>query len=320
MNKFLLLIILFLFLGCKNNSAQVINENNTQYINEDDTQYTKCINEADILYPKRKYHNNDTCWMYADRFGSVVLPDARNYYRIANPFSCGLALVLDRDKKWKYIDKKGKVIIDASEYSMCWGFEEPIGPHAGGFKGLAYVSNWGETDEKFGFIDLNGRIALPVDYDAILGAGDAYYPEYDKILLIKKNGLYGAINEKTDIIIPIQYDEMSVFIHGSALAKRKAHWGLINTKGETILPFTILEIGQQCGNPITSEMRYLVKKDKYWGIIDQKGKDIIPFIYTQWERYPDSDTIRLHKEDGSNITWKIREDKLVTEYSEYTVK
>ena len=257
--------------------------------------------------------NIDTCWIYADRFGSVILPDARNYYRMANPFSCGLALVWDRNRKWKYIDKNGTVIIDASEYSMCWGFEEPMGPHAGGFKGLAYVSNWGETYEKYGLIDLNGQVVLPVEYDEIKGAGDSYYPEQDKVLLIKKNGLYGVINEKIDIIIPLKYDNMSFFSRGRALAKLKGNWGLIDIKGKTIFPFTISEIGYEHGNPTNSEMRYLVKQDKYWGIIDQNGKIIIPFIYTQWEKYHDWDTIKLHKEDGSNIIWIIREDKQISE-------
>jgi hypothetical protein len=43
---------------------------------------------------------------------------------------------MDKEGKWKYIDTEGRVVIDASEYDMCWGFEETTLPSGGGLTGL----------------------------------------------------------------------------------------------------------------------------------------------------------------------------------------
>jgi hypothetical protein len=241
---------------------------------------------------------------------------------MANPFSCGLALVQDQNNEWKYIDKNGDVIIDASEYSMCWGFEETMKPGSGELKGFAYVcksdsDTWdfsyfsGDTGEyidsgtRFGLINLNGRVVLPVEYENIVGVGTVF--PYDAIWWVRKNGLYGAINGKARFIIPLKYADIHFFEHGHALVKLNGFWGIINKKGRTVFPFSITEC-KQFGT-VKFQSRTLAKQGEYWGVINERGKTILPFAYSRWEEFQGRDIVRMYKEDGSFIAWNFKEDK-----------
>ena len=287
--------------------------------------YNKRIKEADILYVKPWDSRDNNRFMYADKFGEFVVP--REYatsYHKAHPFSCGLGLVLDHNNEWKYINNKGEVVIDASEYSMCWSFEEDICPHVWGLKGLAYVYKGRvldpcpsyyeykeitkeneSNDGKYGLINMKGQVVLPVEYDAIIVRP---LSRKDHIWLVRQNGLYGVLNKKFKLIIPVKYQTMAHFRQGNSMVKLNGYWGLINKKEKTIFPFTIKEIGHVNREPASY---YLVRQDMNWGIISQKGKTIVPFDYTRWEPYPDYSIIRMYKEDGSFITWIVQEDKIM---------
>ncbi|MDR1524555.1 MAG: WG repeat-containing protein [Tannerella sp.] len=120
-------------------------------------------------------YKGEAIYFYADRFGNKILPiiprNAPNSYKVAKPFSCGLARIMDKEGKWKYIDVEGHVVIDASEYDMCWSFEETTLPSGGGLTELAYVNEGydmkifgGLTNEesngKYGLINTKGLYCL----------------------------------------------------------------------------------------------------------------------------------------------------------------
>jgi hypothetical protein len=101
---------------------------------------------------------------------------------------------------------------------MCWNFEEGMYGGASGFKGLAYVcksdkdtrdfltesTEAGElidSGTRFGLINVKGQVVLPVEYEAIAGLGAVCFP-LDVIWWVRKNGLYGAINEKAQSLYP----------------------------------------------------------------------------------------------------------------------
>ena len=277
---------------------------------------SKYVHEDDILYEKGKFGY----YYFANKFGEIKLPKNlfnppdNNYYKIANPFSCGLALVMFQNNEWKYINKNGDVIIDAAEYNYCWGFEELTKPGSSGLKGLAYVcksdsDTWDffglseNLSTRFGLINLKGDVVLPVEYEDIVGLRNI--PPYNNIWWVRKNGLYGAINEKVKFIIPLKYTEITLFEHGHALVQLNDFWGVIDKKGKTVFPFSITEF-KQFGT-VKFESRTLAKKGEYWGVINEKGKTVIPFIYTRWEKLNEN-IVKMFKEDGSHITWNFRED------------
>ena len=86
---------------------------------------------------------------FVNRNGEVVIP---LQFEEAKPFSDGLAVVKKKDGTYAYIDKTGKVAIDASKYSSALPF----------YEGLAMVRS--RDTHKAGFIDKTGKEVIPCQY------------------------------------------------------------------------------------------------------------------------------------------------------------
>lgn len=109
--------------------------------------------------------------------------------------------------------------------------------HLSGFEnGYAVI----RSNEKYGFIDNQVNIVIPIIYDSAeeFDSFDAYTSE-DNLFIVKKGDLWGAVNKKNETIIPFIYKELKPFSHGITLAENsEGKCGLINTKNKTIVPFT----------------------------------------------------------------------------------
>jgi len=122
---------------------------------------------------------------------------------------------------------------------------------------------------------------------------------------------YGYINTSAQIAIPIDFDLAADFTNGYAPAKKNGSFGLLDTKGNAVIPFEcqgidtptpegVFRVKKGKGNdgkwalytvknqPITSfsyNMIYPFEgkearcvKDGKWGVLDIKGKEIVPAI------------------------------------------
>lgn len=90
---------------------------------------------------------------YIDRYGKLIIP--YQYNEAAN-FSNGLALVKNDRNQYEYIDKTGKVKIDASKYLSGESFSE----------GLAAVAVQDKENSKiaYGYIDTKGNMKIEPRY------------------------------------------------------------------------------------------------------------------------------------------------------------
>ena len=66
--------------------------------------------------------------------------------------------------------------------------------------GLAIV----EKDGKFGVIQADSTIKIPIEYDYIFGFKNA-------VSLLIKAGKYGAMDTTGTIIVPVEYDDVNKF-------------------------------------------------------------------------------------------------------------
>ncbi|BFT75526.1 WG repeat-containing protein [Paenibacillus sp. P36] len=89
---------------------------------------------------------------YIDRYGKLIIPVQ---YHEASSFSDGLAIVKD-DKHYQYIDKTGKVMIDASKYVSGKSF-------SGGLAAVA-VQNKDRSTVEYGYIDTKGNMKIEPKY------------------------------------------------------------------------------------------------------------------------------------------------------------
>jgi hypothetical protein len=181
---------------------------------------------------------------YIDKEGNVVIDCIYdNIFRIAH--ASEEMIPVELDKKWGYIDTTGAVIIPFEFYRAA-----PF------YSGRAYVSVNGDH---FGFIDVNGDILVPliyqytpdnpyneertniflncsiysVDYGfAYVGVITERYGwrtlinRWDRFsggyALVKKDGKYGFIDPKGNMVVPFEYDNATEFAHGIGyVAKRK---------------------------------------------------------------------------------------------------
>jgi len=137
------------------------------------------------------------------------------------------------------------------------------------------VISTGDWDErKYGHIDKNGQIVVPLIYDR---AGDFF----DGLAQVALDGKYGFVNTSGEVVIPIIYDYAGwmewgeVFCDGLATVAIDGKWGFIDRSGGVIIP---LEFD---GAQQFSEGLAAVQRDGYWGFVNTNGELVVDFEYAR---------------------------------------
>lgn len=91
---------------------------------------------------------------------------------------------------------------------------------------------------KYGFLDQDGKLAVPAVYDAVENFSDmTTYTEADQLFAVKKEDRWGFVDGHNNTVIPFIYEEVAPFSFGVTMAKKAGNWGLIDTKNTVIVPF-----------------------------------------------------------------------------------
>lgn len=175
------------------------------------------------------------------------------------------------DKKlYGLVNGQGKVIINA-EYDSIGRF------YSRNDEVLPFADV--EKDGKYGVINLNGQVIIPIVYDSV-SASSVF-----NFIHVRKSNKEGYYNDKAQLIIPVLYDSLSILTKSSDKnhdddqaivgAKLNGLWGLLNSKGQVIHPFTLEfdDIGE-----LKNGMATVSKNGKY-GRINDKGDIIVPLEY-----------------------------------------
>ena len=139
-------------------------------------------------------------------------------------------------------------------------------------------NSWGYNDEK-------GNVIIPLGKYKFLNPID----EKGMILAHLKNK-QGYIDIHENIIVPFEYDNVTVFSEDLACVKKNEKFGFINRKGKIIIPI-------QFENETFFRKTGLasVKKENLYGFINKKGKEIIPVIYQNAEESIFDSLVTLNK-------------------------
>ncbi len=170
--------------------------------------------------------------------GKVVLDPIYRQVRMMG-FSCGLACVRNQEGKWGYIDKTGKVIIEYQFGEADW-FQE----------NKAFVQDkWGEPGY---FIDLTGQRIFDKTFDNVWAFKDG-------LCGVTVNKKHGVIDSLGNWLVEPKYDWLHVFYQDGWIAyfnffEGKAKWGIINSKGEEILPAIFSNVVKNDGDCIFPEI------------------------------------------------------------------
>lgn len=149
--------------------------------------------------------------------------------------------------------------------------------------GLAVVMLSRPYCNKFGYIDRQGKVVIPLTYDYIW-CGDEFehykktWQNHQVLMSVSKQPhcKWGYIDQTGKLVVPMVYDWVQGAVYEGdklLLAKKNGKWGYIDERGNEVIPF-IYENGQPF-----NQNRAAVVKDGKLGFIDRSGKVIIPFQY-----------------------------------------
>lgn len=154
------------------------------------------------------------------------------------------------------IDKNGEVIIEAGKYGYIWNFHE----------WLAQASTGKISDDaKVGFIDKNGEVIIPMEYDHSWLGGDFSW----WIVILEKSKKFGIINKNNEIIAPFEYEHITKFYNWYAFAEKEKECGIMDEKWI----FTPFHYECEISDNDNYGLWYITKKDEQ--IIITKDEKII---------------------------------------------
>ncbi|EDP98002.1 WG repeat-containing protein [Kordia algicida OT-1] len=165
-------------------------------------------------------NNNKTG--YVNRKGEIVIPI--EYGKNSFDFD-GELIPVRKNKKWGFINLKNEVVIDFL-YDKTGGFSE----------GLAMVTQKGKT----GYIDRSGEIVIPIKLKS------TWRGNFHEGLAVFKaeNGKYGFIDTSGKVKIAPIYDSAIPFRNGLSHIQLNKKGGVINTKGELVVPADYYDVWQ----------------------------------------------------------------------------
>ncbi len=183
------------------------------------------------------------------------------------PFREGRSLV-----KIKQKDEKGKTVYSYYLFDMNAETEKTYTklPYTDIFFWNSYevVDRYTvRKDGKYGIIDGQGRVVVPLEYDEIS------WKYHEGLFKVRKDGGHGYINLDGELVIPLQYRWADYFSEGLAAVKNeKGLVGYIDKQGRLVIPFRYID-----GEPFKNG-RAVVRANIYggpYGAIDTKGNWIL---------------------------------------------
>lgn len=178
----------------------------------------------------------DGQWGQVDEEGKLRIA---NRYEAIQPFAEGLAGV-KLIGKWGFINKKENLIV------------QPIYDQVSPFhKGLSIVVKGG----KYGLMNQSGKLILAENFTSIDRQKD--------YIILNSGGIFGLAGPKGTLIRAPQYDRITALESGYFLVERDGLKGVIDLRGQDVIPVSYEAI-EQMGD------RFLASEPSQWKLINLK--------------------------------------------------
>lgn len=139
--------------------------------------------------------------------------------------------------------------------------------------------------EKFGILNRKGEWIIGFENNySMIGLTNGF-------IMVYKNDLNGIVNDKNEILIPIEYGTLDPMYSNLIAAKKNGKKGIIDIHNKILVPFQYDEI--YGFHLVKSKNQYhaLVRVGDQWGIIDEKGKYIVELSDTELVTLTDTSVI-----------------------------
>jgi hypothetical protein len=212
---------------------------------------------------------------YIDKTGKEVIPPT---FEEAGDFRYNRAPI---SVKYKigYINKTGKIVIPPKYYQMGRMAENNF------IEGLSslYIEDEKSTLHnrtfKHGFIDVNGKEVIPLQYTSVRDFVDG-------IAIVFNDKKYGFIDKNGKQVTPIKYDNYNQytnsFSEGLAAVSVNDKSGFIDKNGTEVIPVTyrkVIPFADGIAGVLSCPTKYVDETCK-WGFIDKTGKTIVTHQYS----------------------------------------
>ena len=162
-------------------------------------------------------------------------------------------------------------------------------------------------DGKFGYVDLQGKTAIPFEYDYTIIFAEGLAP-------IRKDHKWGFANKQGEMVIPMEYDSEYLFHDGLAPVARNGKVSLIDQKGKTALTF---EDYNKSSDKFSEGLMAVTRAGKY-GYIDKAGRIVIPltleydyvgdfyegFAVVRIGKFHEMEIVKNEKEEDIDKRWR----------------
>lgn len=224
-------------------------------------------------------------WGVVNKKGEFVI---QPQFRMAQPFSDGLALVKTEDGKIGYIDRKGEFVFGPEILAAATVFseglatvvrkmEEPVVINTSGkevfrmreayemdlfHEGLCAFGINTEEGRLYGFVNRQGKVVIQPIYKEVRDFSNG-------MAAVSTSEGWGFINPKGKMVIAPTFSSADSFHEGLAAINIKGKWGYINPSGKIVIAPQFDSGGR------FSEGMARVEFDENYGFIDKNGTLII---------------------------------------------
>ena len=218
------------------------------------------------------------------------------------------------DGSYRMVDRT--TLKRAETYDYC---SEPCGDYA-------VVGKSGNGGMKYGCIDKNKKVVIPLEYDAILrymnssSAPRTIFP--DGLAIVGKadqNGVmkYGAVDKSGRVVIPLTFDFLYAFGNDRAPAGRNVDggtkFGYVDKTGKVVVPLeydTVQELadgGNGCFDGGVSAVGKSTDSGSNgnWGCVDKTGKIIIPIEYDNCPHFYDDRAVAVRNAGDGKFLYAV---------------
>ena len=203
-------------------------------------------------------------------FQPIACQHISNYFQMDSLSNDKYARFI-KDKKNGLINDKGKIIFP---------------PKKGRFHGPNLINGSAPVliDCCYGYINRTGKLIIPNQFHIAhpFAFGKAW---------VNKDGKWGLINEKGDLIIDYKYEEVKEFSEeGLAAVKLDGKWGFINESGQIIVEFKFeIEDPHWYFDQILNNRHvYRIRQDSTIGYIDRSGNVVLETKFQAIRRFDSS--------------------------------
>lgn len=162
--------------------------------------------------------------------------------------------------------------------------------------GTSEFVHLGDND-KFGYIDKNGNLTIPVEYDGLFeikttkifddDKNDYVEADFSNYFRVVKDGKQGIIDKQGNIIIDIKYDQISTYSKDAFVVTidNNSKIGIINIQNELIKGY--IDGGLYNGNSFGKYLKYSRRQDNTFGvgILDRKLNIVLQPIYDNFTTF-----------------------------------